>query len=210
MGEKPYNPLDYENLTINLVRELMSRPLQQLPPDPPFEGPGVYALFYSGAFPPYVSIASPKATRPIYVGKAVPPGARTGRRSTASGRPLYGRLREHAESITATTLQLGDFACRYLVVVPLWITMAERFLMEHYRPVWNVCIEGFGIHDPGSGRYEGEISWWDALHPGRSFAANLRQTRTEQQAIARLGEFLSNPQVAATALGEATGTDEDP
>jgi hypothetical protein len=92
---------------------------------------------------------------------------------------LHSRLEEHTRSIQATSnLRIEDFLCRFLVVTLLWITMAERFLIEHYQPIWNVCLDGFGIHDPGSGRYQGEISWWDALHPGRSWAVRVRQTRT--------------------------------
>ncbi len=61
----------------------------------------------------------------------------------------------------AENLSIGDFQCRHLTVEPLWITMAERFLIEHYQPPWNVCIEGFGLHDPARGRHQGETPWWD-------------------------------------------------
>lgn len=187
---REYNPLDYDNLTINLIRELMGRDPHPLPLPTTFTGAGVYALFYDGPFPPYAPVRSPDASRPIYVGKAVPAGARTGRirGTTAGGQALYKRLAEHAESIqdAASTLALGDFRCRFLVVTPLWITMAERFLIEYYQPVWNVCLPGFGVHDPGKGRHQGEISWWDALHPGRPWAARLRQTRTATDAATHL------------------------
>lgn len=191
MPEKEYNPLDYENLTINLVRELMSRGPWKLPLTDSFSGPGVYALFYDGDFTPYSSIRSPHADRPIYVGKAVPPGARKGAKSTSDSRSLHARIAEHAHSIASTTnLDIKDFACRYLTVVPLWITMAERFLLEHYQPIWNVCLEGFGLHDPGQGRHQGQVSWWDTLHPGRTWAGNLQPNKTVEQATARLMEFL--------------------
>lgn len=38
-----YNPLDYDNLTVNLVRELMARGPFALPPVESFRGAGVYA-----------------------------------------------------------------------------------------------------------------------------------------------------------------------
>ena len=41
-----------------------------------FKLAGVYALFYKGSLDLYRPIRSPKADWPIYVGKAVPPGAR--------------------------------------------------------------------------------------------------------------------------------------
>jgi len=190
-----YNPLDYENLTRNLVRELLRRGPFPLPLQNVFHGSGVYALFYDGEFMPYRAIRSPDAVFPIYVGKAVPEGARKGRRMTRPSRALHRRLCEHYESINqATNLRIQDFSCRFLVVTPLWITMAERFLIEYFRSVWNVCIEGFGLHDPGRGRHEGEIPWWDALHPGRAWAKRLRQTRIAQDAMDRLAHFLEeNP-----------------
>ena len=187
---QPYDPLDYRNLTVSLVRELMGRSPVSLPLSTRFRGPGVYALFYDGDFGPYATLRSPDATRPIYVGKAVPPGARKG--GTTSGESvsaLYSRIRQHTSSLEAAgNLRVEDFACRYLVVVPLWITMAERFLIEHYQPCWNVSIEGFGLHDPGKGRLQGLRPWWDTLHPGGPWAARLRP-RSEAEARARLRAF---------------------
>ena len=189
----PYNPLDYANLTRNVVDELMERGPSRLPLAGRFAGPGVYALFYDGPFEPYTDIRSEDWTLPIYVGKAIPPGSRKGDREADIEQPaLHRRIGEHVASIEAAeNLSIGDFRCRYLTVVPLWITMAERFLIEHYRPLWNVCIEGFGLHDPGKGRHQGEIPWWDALHPGRVWATRLRQTKTSEDAIARLRDFLA-------------------
>jgi len=192
--DSPYDPLDYENLTINLVRELMSRGPFDLPLSDEFMGPGVYALFYRGDFEPYAGLRSDDSTHPIYVGKAEPPGGRKGATQldrTASS--LLKRLREHERSIDqGGGLLLEDFTCRYLVVVPLWIKMGERFLLEHYKPAWNVVLDGFGNHDPGAGRRNGEITWWDAMHPGRAWARELRQTRNRSDAITRLEVFLAD------------------
>lgn len=186
-----YNPLDYANLTKSCVEELMKRGPYGLPLKERFAGSGVYALFYAGDFPPYAPVQSPDARNPIYVGKAVPKGARKGGgAATAIGNPLHARLGNHATSIdSAKNLRLEDFTCRYLVVTPLWITMAERFLIEHYKPIWNVILDGFGNHDPGSGRHKGVITWWDALHPGRPWAAKLQQSRSAKDAELRLSEY---------------------
>ncbi len=188
-----YNPLDYANLTKNCVDELMRRGPWSLDLDSPFTGAGVYALFYKGQFATYAPIKSPKATWPIYVGKAVPKGARKGAKSNSPSRALFSRLREHRNSIAAAeNLEVSDFLCRYLVVTPLWITMAERFLIEHYQPLWNVCLEGFGIHNPGSGRFEGERSWWDVLHPGRHWSSKLTSGRRSAEARTRVTQFLAD------------------
>lgn len=190
----PYNPLDYDNLTASVVRELMGKEPSELPLAERFAGAGVYALFYGGSLDFYAPVRSPDSSTPIYVGKAVPPGARKGGRGRGASAPaLYNRIAEHVASIEAVgNLHLREFRCRYLTVVPLWITMAERFLIEHYQPIWNVCVEGFGLHDPGSGRHAGEISWWDALHPGRPWAARLRPTRSAEEAISRLERHLAD------------------
>jgi hypothetical protein len=209
-----YNPLDYRNLTRNLVQELMNRPPHSLPLPHRFNGAGVYALFYAGDFAAYRYLVTPNADQPIYVGKAVPGGARKGRtKSNPSTSPLYNRINEHARSIRAVeNLRIEDFLCRYLVVTPLWITMAERFLIEHYQPLWNLAVDGFGDHDLGSGRHQGEISWWDALHPGRNWAAKLRQTRSQAMAEEHVRRFvelqMTRPEEVARIVEERLEEEE--
>lgn len=194
-----YNPLDYGNLTKNVVEELMRRGPFELPLSQVFEGAGVYALFYDGDFEPYAPLRSAAADVPIYVGKAIPSGGRRGGRAARGTRaPLYARIAQHVTSIQmAGNLRLEDFRCRYLVVTPLWITMAERFLIEHYQPIWNICLDGFGNHDPGAGRHQGENTWWDALHPGRLWAARLRQSRDFPLAVQRLQSCLQGLHIHA-------------
>ncbi|HEY1091905.1 MAG TPA: Eco29kI family restriction endonuclease, partial [Burkholderiaceae bacterium] len=86
-------------------------------------------------------------------------------------RALFGRLKEHAESIAATsTLDLADFSCRYLVVDDIWIPLGESLLIAKFSPIWNTHIDGFGNHDPGKGRYQGMRPRWDVLHSGREWA----------------------------------------
>ncbi|WP_224242239.1 Eco29kI family restriction endonuclease [Hyalangium gracile] len=188
---KEYNPLDYANLTRNCVEELMRQGPYRLEFNKPFAGAGVYALFYVGPRPEYRPIKSRDATWPIYVGKAVPPGARKGGKSGQTSRALYIRLRQHLESINQTrNLEPHHFRCRFLVVTPLWITMAERFLIEKFQPAWNVCIEGFGNHHPGKGRAKTQRSLWDILHPGRDWAEKLLTTRTTKGVKARLRAYL--------------------
>jgi hypothetical protein len=169
-----------------------------LPPPEKFPGSGVYAVFYFGDHPLYTRFRSPDCSRPIYVGKAVPPGARKGSDEggsmsasrSSSSKSLHARLKEHAESITATSdLKIADFRVRYLVVVPIWITMAERFLIENFSPPWNRCIEGFGNHDPGKGRHAGKVSWWDTLHPGRAWVDKLAIKREYSNAVRKLEAF---------------------
>ncbi len=44
-------------------------------------------------------------------------------------------------------------------------------------------MDGFGNHDPGSGRYEQAKSDWDVIHPGRAWAEKCNGAHTEESAI---------------------------
>ncbi len=176
-----YNPLDKVNLGKSVAQALLDCQSQALANLIPFDGAGVYAIYYSGTFAPYEHLAKlnrssdPKA--PIYVGKAVPEGARKG---GAAGEPvatraLHRRLQDHAKSIAAVpNLNVADFSCRYLVVDDIWIPLGESLLITTFSPLWNLAIDGFGNHDPGGGRYGGLAPRWDILHPGRSWAAKCK------------------------------------
>jgi hypothetical protein len=115
---------------------------------------------------------------PIYVGKAIPAGRRIGGGGFDSppSADLFNRLREHAATIDAAqNLTLADFSCKYLIVAPVWIPLAEEMLTRWFSPLWNAVIWGFGNHDPGQGRYNQERSLWDVLHPGRVWATKCAE-----------------------------------
>ncbi len=167
-------------------------PLNPLPPSSRFLGPGVYALYYLGKFDLYTPLATANQEEckwPIYVGKAVPPGWRTGRATSSPSSVLYSRLREHFHSIDQTkNLKPDDFHCRYMLLKDAetdLIGTIEAALIRTYQPIWNTTIDGFGNHDPGSGRYEQSPSEWDTLHPGRVWAARLKGTAPQLDGIRR-------------------------
>ena len=177
-SREPFNPLHKIHLGNNVARELLRQPLSPLGMDEPFKGAGIYAIYYFGDFPDYQLLAKANAELvcklPLYVGKAVPSGSRKGGDfvSTEQEPCLFKRLKEHAQSIEATSnLRLNDFACRYLLVDDIWIPLAESRLIAHFHPLWN-AIAGFGIHDPGKGRSQQRLSDWGTLHPGRPFERN--------------------------------------
>jgi len=185
---EPYDPLDYDNLAQNVVRALMAQPCVELPPPAAFEGSGVYALYYLGDLDYYANMRGKET--PIYVGSAVPAGKRKGgaAKSAAERKKLYNRLGQHAKSVdTAKNLSVADFRCRYLVVVPVWIGLAERFLIKHYHPVWNTVVDGFGNHAPGGGRSSMKRPRWDILHPGRAWAQKLAAAEDMSDIIGDLG-----------------------
>jgi hypothetical protein len=89
---------------------------------------------------------------------------------------LHRRLSQHADSIkAATNLSISDFYCRYLLVDDIWIPLGESLLIETFKPVWNMLVDGFGHHDQGKARRDQKKSAWDTLHPGRTWADKVKQ-----------------------------------
>jgi hypothetical protein len=129
---------------------------------------------------------SSEVPAPIYAGKAIPSGGRKGGMEfeSAVGHSLFNRLSDHADSIVkASNLDVGDFQCRYLVVDDIWIPLAESMLIDRFQPLWNLDIDGFGNHDPGSGRHQQKKSPWDAIHPGREWAERLQPCAKSKKVI---------------------------
>lgn len=182
MPDETYNPLDKHRLAESVAQALLNSPGVRLGDVGAFEGAGIYAIYYHGKFEPYLAVAAVDEngdpTQPIYVGKAIPRGGRKGGWGLGlnPGNVLASRLRQHARSIEdATNLETADFACRYLVVDDVWIPLAESLLIERFAPVWNTVLDGFGNHNPGRGRKAGQRPAWDTVHPGRSWAAGLKE-----------------------------------
>jgi len=194
---KPFNPLDKRNLAEAVADALLNTTVQPLPPEP-FVGAGVYALYYDGSFPAYRLLTEinrgGEFRCPIYVGKAIPAGARKGGLGleVEHGQALYKRLNEHAESINAAkNLDISDFYCRFLVVDDIWIPLAESMMIERFKPLWNLVLDGFGNHDPGKGRYSSMMPQWDCMHPGRAWADRLRPcASTREQLFERMIAYL--------------------
>lgn len=193
-----FNPLDKRNLAESVTEAMLARPVEPLPPLP-FVGAGIYAIYYTGSFPLYREIAVRNAEgafrQPIYVGKAVPEGARKGGMGFDSdpGRALWKRLCEHAKSVAdAHNLDSASFFCRFLAVDDIWIPLAESLLIERFTPLWNQALDGFGNHAPGKGRYNQQKSPWDTLHPGREWAEKLQKNVCDVEGIeAKVRAFIA-------------------
>ena len=179
-----YDPLTYENLMAGVIVQFEKQAMMPVRAISDVDGPGVYALFYSGPMPAYEPISGSAA--PIYVGKAVPPGSRKGSDVNEESPALRSRIAAHSRSIdAATNLELSDFSFRCLAMKHVWITLAERFLVDHYKPVWNLCLDGFGNNPQGRRREEGYRSRWDTMHPGREWAEKLRPRAENEKEQAR-------------------------
>lgn len=197
----PFNPLDKRHLGESVGQAMLRQAVRPLAALKSFKGAGLYAIYYKGGFPAYELISKPNQngafTAPIYVGKAVPKGARKGGGQESSpGVVLYNRLMQHKKSIEeAKNLDINDFYCRFLIVDDIWIPLGESLLIAKFHPLWNKLIDGFGNHNPGKGRHQGQRPRWDTLHPGRAWAERC-QTRveTDQQIIHEICDYLhSNP-----------------
>ena len=206
---EPFNPLEKKNLAASVAEALLECTPHPLGSLPSFTGAGIYAIYFVGAATEEFDAYEPESARnrdnqfewPIYVGKAIPQGARKGKanQSGKPGRELYDRLRDHAKSvIAATNLDIGDFYCRYLVVDDIWIPLGENLLISKFSPIWNRLIDGFGNHTPGSGRFEGMRPRWDVLHPGRAWADKCKpRLETRETIVSEVKTYLVSSVVPA-------------
>ena len=187
-----WDPLTYDNLMAGTVAHFEQQERRPFSDIAAIEGPGIYALYYEGPMPEYQPIAD--GSCPIYVGKAVPKGSRTGGTHDLNYPALHLRMREHARSVEqAVNLDIQDFWYRALPIVPVWIAFAEQALIRKYQPVWNSCLDGFGNHPQGSRRATIR-SWWDTLHPGRPRKFSATQDKTAAQASQRVKDFWTSRQ----------------
>ncbi|WP_245613180.1 Eco29kI family restriction endonuclease [Skermanella stibiiresistens] len=163
----------------------------------------MYLIYYSGEnkpFAPYDRIADLNRnnafTHPIYAGKAVPAGGRRGTIDTdgSLGFALWSRLTEHSDTIrSVSNLSISDFWARFLVVDDTWIGHGEGLLLRHFRPIWNQVLDGFGNHDPGSGRYNQRRSPWDTVHPGRAWAFRCADhPKSSEQMLVEIETYVPN------------------
>ena len=181
---------EFEGVVEKAVRFFEKTPALELPPPRRFPGCGVYALYYWGNLEIYALVAEANRStcrEPIYVGKAVLPGRRRGRTTSSDEAQLYGRLLEHVRSIErARDLEVSDFRCRFMILEGRLVDLivpVESELIRRYKPLWNTVIDGFGNHDPGSGRYNQAPSEWDVLHPGRPWVERLTGKPPDRERI---------------------------
>ncbi len=198
MGQVPYNPLDKLNLGRSVAEALLLCPVLSLSDLDSVVGAGVYAIYYTGPFLPYAPISKRNLNQafeqPIYVGKAVPEGARKGGLSlaAATGTSMRKRLKQHRASIDeVSNLESEDFHCRVLVVDDIWIPLGENMMIELFKPIWNLVIDGFGNKVPGINRPQTK-SRWDILHPGRKLTRNLIDSGiTGEMVVEQLRRFFA-------------------
>lgn len=197
-----YNPLDKRNLGKSVADALLSQATIPFSSITPFDGAGIYSIYYKGNFPSYEEISRANEfefIHPIYIGKAIPTGGRKGFSLNTSDKStaLYKRLIEHRDSIQEVEnedggIRVSEFSVKFLSVDDIWIPLGESLLISQFKPLWNRLIEGFGNHDPGKGRYNGLRPLWDHLHPGRSWAMRCaKRSETIDEIKARIVKYLA-------------------
>lgn len=195
-----FDPADPVIAGRNIALALMAQPRRPMAELPGFYGAGVYAIYYKGErkpFPAYAGLVG--SDHPIYVGKADPV---TGSATTpkAQGRAIWGRLNEHAKTIrkAETTLDIGDFECRFLVVQSGYQKAAEDYLIRFFQPIWNsetgICY-GMSKHGDAATTRANARSPWHTMHPGVKWADASSADQKPPEEIERSIDthFASNP-----------------
>jgi hypothetical protein len=207
-----YDPLDMKSLAESTARAFSAQKVWRLNELQPFEGSGVYAIYYSGAFPLYEPIAEQNKIEPgskaIYVGEA----GRDKRKGVRAGRAdmektIFARLEDHKASIGyATNIEVNDFSCRYLAIEDLFIPLCESILIETHRPLWNMKVDGFGNKHVGeSRRATQQMTIWDLLHPGRPNRATVDRRdrcKTFDDVAALVKEFFDSERIRIAKMAE--------
>lgn len=197
-AEGAFNPLAKRNLGKSVLDALMQTRVLSLDEAADARGAGLYAIYYNGDFAPYKVLADVNKggpRLPIYVGKGSPEGARKGASidATETSAGLRSRLRSHRSSIgAAENLSAEDFCVKCLAVDDVWIGLGEAMLIENFRPLWNLAVEGFGNNNVGGKRFTGSRPAWDELHPGREWARKCQPCKLSlEQILARVEVHLS-------------------
>lgn len=163
---------------------LMAQPLVSLSEVKHAYGSGVYAIYYHGPHPLYMSISGTET--PIYIGKA-DPESHDASNPREQGARLTARLLEHAGTIETTEnyananklptglhqIKLKDFSCRRVVCATNAQLVAENHLIRMFWPIWNSETKacwGMSKHGDSAKVRANKRSPWDVVHPGRAWA----------------------------------------
>jgi hypothetical protein len=120
---------------------------------------------------------------------------------------LFGRLADHRDAIReveeyatgsglADSIRVEDFECRRLVCATNAQLVAERHLIDVFKPAWNsetkICF-GISKHGDNAQTRRNKKSPWDVLHPGRPWALDspVRDGMTPESVAQKLSKHFS-------------------
>ena len=87
---------------------------------------------------------------------------------------------------------IADYPAKTIRMDDIWIPLGDSLLIEKFKPVWNIVVDGFGHHDQGKGRRGQMKSAWDTLHPGRTWAdkVEIPNSRSADHIATEINSFL--------------------
>jgi len=192
-NEHVFRSPNFEEIIKDTIRFFNGTPVLPVPIPERFQGTGVYAIYCtarSGIYKEFHQINRTAYNVPIDIGKAVPKGWRQARSTSSDASESYelnNRIREHGKNLQAVEgIEQEDFRCRFIILENAesdLIGTVEAALIRKYKPLWNTLIDGFGNHDPGSGRYKQAMSDWDVCHPGRLWAKKCRGKHSDRKLL---------------------------
>jgi hypothetical protein len=199
--EASFDPANPDTVGRLVVLALLAQDRVRLRELRPTYGSGVYAIYYTGRHVAYGEISGTET--PIYVGKADPDEPRAAN-PREQGVRLFGRLADHRGAIQEVetyardngidnALLVDDFECRRLVCATNAQLVAERHLIDVFKPAWNaetkICF-GISKHGDNAETRKNKKSPWDVLHPGRDWAMSspVRNGMSPQSVTAKLAE----------------------
>jgi hypothetical protein len=140
--EASFDPANPDTVGRLVVLALLAQDRVRLRELRPTYGSGVYAIYYTGRHVAYGEISGTET--PIYVGKADPDEPRAAN-PREQGVRLFGRLADHRGAIQEVetyardngidnALLVDDFECRRLVCATNAQLVAERHLIDVFKP----------------------------------------------------------------------------
>ena len=140
-----FNPLAFDSLSGSIAEELTKAPMTPLMTLPPFDGPGIYALYYSGGFR-YYAPSRRQIRESLEAGRytSVKPRPRRAR-ALVPGLPMTIRETLSTEDLISTQAQSNPSA-----ILMLRIFMSVRWCLHTFgyrwqRPRLSRCIGRCGI-----------------------------------------------------------------
>ena len=207
MSAATFDPGDPDTAGRLVSLALISQPHAPLATVARTYGSGVYAIYYRGPHRAYAGISGTET--PIYVGKA-DPASSAAKTAREQGPRLFGRLADHRKMIrlveryaidnaVGEAIHLAHFTCRKLVCATNAQLVAERHLIDIFKPIWNqetkICW-GISKHGDTAEMRGNTRSPWDVIHPGRLlFMSEKLASGTTPEEIERsiASHLIANP-----------------
>lgn len=176
------DPLSTEQITRTVCEAFERQPLISMRDGiSPFEGSGLYALYYAGDT---LDLYRPLSRTgiPLHVGRsATRESVFPASQDSRTTRPLHARLRRHRAALMTAQLPLDEFQFRALLVPEPFARAGELALLTNYRPLWNSSrLSGFSSVGTRGVARAAERSRWEAVHDVRGRTGGRTDARRDK------------------------------